>query len=92
MHTHDPTKKPSWRHARLPASSGFFTIGAIPYRDIFMTDIFAAADLVAAAPLPPPPSPPYPSVCNVDRNEGNLEAGGYTPCAGYGRKQEPGRK
>lgn len=33
--------------AKEANSSGFLFAGAIPYRDIFMTDILAAVDLVA---------------------------------------------
>lgn len=54
MHTYDTwyrTETPSRTVAGKEANpSGSLFVVAIPYRDIFMTDIFAAADLVAILP------------------------------------------
>lgn len=58
MHTHDtPFSRTMQREAihegtlGCESSSAFFSIGAIPYRDIFMTNIFAAATVAAGDPV-----------------------------------------
>lgn len=48
--TETPSRRYGRRVGKEANSSGSLFAGAIPYRDIFMTDIFAAVDLVATLP------------------------------------------